>query len=297
LSVAFSPDGRLVLTGSGDNIARLVNIKIPLDLFIKGNASEDLNLKQKLQYEIARIGQVKNEKEINRLFEGLEFCLSQAKLPEISSEKYLDEAVILIRKTGNNISGINQGEQFINNSLELFKLRPQKYLSDKVEEVSRMFLSSTTRDELKEAYDFFSEKCSNPDSIIISSKLPEYFVQISGRLLSADTSARKTISVDLAGLSWPLLQNRQFKASLNAVRLALKADSSNQYLYATLPLVLILNNRFDEASGIYLKYYKKAMFNYIYGSYRTIFLADIAGLEKKGITHPDFTRVKTLLNN
>jgi WD40 repeat protein len=297
LSVAFSPDGRSVLTGSGDNIARLVNIKIPLDLFIKENVSENLNLKQKLQYEITRIGQVRNEKEINRLFEGLEFCLIKAKLPEISSEKYLEEADILIRKTGSKISGINQGEQFINNSLEFLRLKPQKYLTDRVGEINRMFLSVTSREELKEVYDFYSEKCSNPDSIIFSTKLQESFIQIAERLLPADTSSRKTISVDLAGFSWPLLQNRQFKTSLNAVRLALRADSSNQYLYSTLPLVLVLNNRFDEASGIYLRYYKKAMFNYIYGSYRTIFLADIDELEKRGITHPDFARVRTLLNN
>jgi len=296
-SVAFSPDGRSVLTGSGDNIARLVNIKMPLNLFMKKNGSENMNLNQKLQYEIALINEVKNEKDISKLFDGLEFCLKEAMLNDTGNEKFLKEADILIRKTVNNILDINHGEQFINDALELFKLKPQQYLSDKVDEINRMLLSLAYGDDLKVLYDFFSEKCSNPDSLILSTKVPEYFIQIADRLLSADTSARRTISVDLSGLSWPLLQNRQFNTSLNAIMLSHEADSTNEYLYATLPLVLILNNRFEEASGIYRKYSKKAMFNYIYGLYKTIYLADIADLEKRGISHPDFDRVKAMLNN
>ncbi|OFY64673.1 MAG: hypothetical protein A2V64_02765 [Bacteroidetes bacterium RBG_13_43_22] len=296
-SVAFSPDGKSILTGSGDNIARLVNIKKPLNLFMTENGSEDLNLNQKLQYEIAGIDQVKNEKEINRIFDGAEFCLSQANLQNIKSDKFLNEAYLLLRKSVSYITTVQHRKRFTASALDLIKLKPQKYLSEKINEVNQKFLLSKPGDELKEAYDFLSETCSNSGSVIFSTKLPEYFLMTSERLISADTSARRTISLDLAGLSWPLLQNRQFKTSLDAVSLALNADSTNEYLYATLPLALLLNNRFDEAEGIYQKYYKKNMFNYIYGSYRTIFLSDIADLEKRGITHPDFKKVKAMLSN
>ncbi len=296
-SIAFSPDGAKILTGSGDNTARLVNVKIPLNIFLSQNAYENLNLEQKLQYEIFQFDQVIKEKETARLFEGLKFCLSQAKLPNNKNEKYLKEADILIRKIWGNITSVKERKQFVTYGLDLFTLKPQKYVKERIEESNRMLLSSTSKEELKVAYDFYSEKCSFIDSAKIIMHFPESFIKVAERLYSVDTTARKTISIDLAGLSWPLLQNRQFKTSLDAITLAVEADSTNQCNYTTYPLILVLNNRFDEAGNIYLKYYKKTMFNNLYGSYRLIYLDDIADLEKKGITHPDFSRVKELLDN
>jgi len=120
-------------------------------------------------------------------------------------------------------------------------------------------------------------------------------IQISKKLLSTDTSYKHIVSIDLSNLSWMLLKNRKFEASLESVKLSLYADSSNQYLYVTLPLALVLNNRFDEAKEIYLKHYKKFIFNI--ASYTRYYLLDIAELERRGITHPDFSRVRELLNN
>jgi len=296
-SVAFSPDGTKILTGSGDNTARLVNVKMPLNTFLRENSCAYLNPEQKLQYEIVKVDQVIKEKETSKLFEGLKFCLSQAKLPNNKNEKYLKEADVLIRKIWSNITSLKSREQFITYSLDLYALKPQKYLKDRIEESNQMLLSTTTKDEIKEVFDFYSEKCSNLDSVRIIMHLPESFIKIAERLYSIDTTARKTISIDLSGLSWPLLQYRQFKSSLDAVTFAIEADSTNQYNNITYPLALVLNNRFDEASKIYLKYYKKSIFNHLYGSYRLIYLGDISDLKKRGITHPDFGRVNELLNN
>jgi hypothetical protein len=174
-------------------------------------------------------------------------------------------------------------------------MQPQKYLSDNIEKANKLFLSLSTIQELKEAFDFYSDKCSDLDSIEVIMKLPEYFIQISGKLLSADTSARHVISIDLASLSWNLLQNRKYKTSLNAIQLALAADSNNSHVYITLPLALILNDRFDEARNIYLKYYRDYVFKTWGKSYQKIFLDDITDLENRGIEHPDFARVKKLL--
>ncbi len=295
-SVCFSPDGTKILTGSADNIARLVNVKIPLNKFLGENSCDYLNLEQMLKYGTIDIEQVINEQETSKLFEGLKFCLTQAKLPNTGYEKYLKEADILIRKIWSNINSHKLREQFITYSLDLYALRPQGYLADRIEKSNRIFLSATTEKEIKEVYDFYSETCSNLDSIKIIMHLPEYFIEIAEKLYSADTTARKTISIDLSGLSWPLLQYRQFKSSLDAVRFAVKADSTNQYNYTTYPLALVLNNHFDEASKIYQRYYKKSIFNNLYGSYKLIYLGDISDLEKRGITHPDFVRIKELLN-
>jgi WD40 repeat protein len=295
-SVAFSPDGKKILIGSGDNTVRLINLKKPLNLFLKESGSEDLSAEQKLQYGIIKINEAINEPDVKSLFEGFEFCLSKAKLHDDNEAEYLNESNILFKKTYNSIADIKNRKLFISYGLDLFTLKPQKYIPDRIEEANKLFLSASTKDELKDSYDFYSEKCSYLDSSQITLKLPECLIEISRKLLPADTAARHTISNDLSGISWPLLQNRRFKTSLDAIELAVKADSTNQYAYTTLPLVLVLNNRFDEASKIYMKYSKKFPFPAFPKAYRLIYLEDIADLEKRGITHPDFQKVRELLN-
>jgi WD40 repeat protein len=297
-SVAYSPDGKAILIGLSDNTAKLFYVKKPLSQFLKESRSEELTTGQKLKYEIISINEVIKEPDIKDLFEGLKFCLSKAKLQDKNKTEYLNNANMLLKKTYGSISEINNRKSFISYALDLYILSPQKYISDKIEEANRLFLQSETKENLKEAYDFYSEKCSLLDSAQITLKLPEYFIQISKKLLAADTAARYTISNDLSGMSWPLIQNRQFRTSLDAMTLAMIADSTNQYAYTTLPLVMLLNNRFDEASKLYQKYYKRYYFGNISSRpFRLIFLEDITELEKKGITHPDFKRARELLNN
>jgi WD40 repeat protein len=294
-SVAFSPDGKTILTGSADNTARLINVKPTLEHYLKEKPCEELSLEQKLQYGMVQIDQLNKEKDVQRLFEAIKFCLTEAKLNNNKTE-YLNQAVILFKKLSACTGNTTNRKSYISNGIGLFRLLPQKYISERIENANQMFVSASTKEEIKEAFDFYSELCSYLDSVKIGMKIPECFIKISDKLLSIDTTARYTISSDLSGISWPLLQNRKFKTSLEAITLAVKADSTNPFVYTTLPLAMVLNNRFDEASKLYLKYYKVFMFTNAYKSYRVTYLEDIADLESRGITHPDFVRVKELLN-
>ena len=296
-SVAFSPDGKTILTGSGDNIARLVGIKKPLNLFLTENGSEKLNLTQTLEYEITGFEQLNTENDIDRILEGVEFCLSRANLMDAMSEKYLEEAELLLRKSASLIKTLKQCKRYTASALVLLENKSQKYFIDRINELNLIFLSSASGEELKYAYESLSETCSNSGPVIFSTRLPEYLIMVSEKLMSVDTSVLKTISLDLAGLTYPLIQNRQFGTAMNAASLALISDSTNQYLYETLPLVMLMNNKYDEAAELYQEYYKKNMFGYIFGSYRTIYLSDIEDLEKRGIKHPDFDRIKEVLDN
>lgn len=290
-SAVFSPDGKSVLTGSGDNTGRIINIKPSLNLFLKEGFSEELNIQQKLQYGIIQIDQLNNEKDIKRIFDGLNYCLSESKLKKEKKAGYLNEASIFLRKVESGINTPENRKSFISYGLDLYKSQPQKYISDQIEKANQLFLSSTSEEELKEAFDFYSDKCNDLDSAEIIMKLPEYLVQISRKLLSADTSARHIISISLSDLSWKLLLNKKFNTSLEALKLALKADSTNLHVYITLPSALVLNDRFDEASIMYMKYKTKSWGK----SFKQIYLDDIIELESHGIVHPDFAKVKELL--
>jgi WD40 repeat protein len=296
-SVSFSPDGKTVLTGSGDNTIKLFNVKMPLTRFLKNNILEELSMEQKLQYEIMQVDELKRENDVNILFEGVNFCLSESKKQKEKKTNYLEDAVLLYKRAGGFVTSSTDRKSFIEYGIELYRLRPEKCISDGIENANKTFLSLSKKEEIKDAFDFYSQSCSLLDSVKIALKLPECFIEISRKLLNVDTAARHSVSIDLSSLSWPLLQTRKFKTSLDAINLAVKADSVNPYSYTTLPLALLLNNRFDEASRIYLKYYKSYMFDNVYKSSKLIYLDDIADLEIHGITHPDFRRVKELLNN
>ncbi|MBN1108943.1 MAG: hypothetical protein JXA55_09235, partial [Bacteroidales bacterium] len=296
-SVAFSPDGKTILTGSGDNTAKLIYLKKPLDRFLKDSDSEDLNIEQKLQYGIINASEAVNETDYNNLFAGLKFCLSQAALQNKSTPDYLNTANILFRKVSIYVTDPLYRKIFISCGIDLFRLSPKKSVSDKVKEANRLLISSKTRENLKEIYDFYSDKCSDLDSSGIVLGLPGHLIRLSREMLLTDTTTRYTVSNDLSGIVWPLIQFRQYGTALEAMDLALAADSTNQYAYTTLPLVLVLNNRFEKAAEIYKSYYKRFFFGYISWPFRQIYLEDLDELEKRHISHPDLRKVRELLKN
>jgi WD40 repeat protein len=293
-SVAFSPDGKKVLIGSEDNIARLVELKKPVGVFLNEGLSEKISTEQAVKYGILQPDQLESENDMSKLFGGIIFCLSEAKTQINKKEAYLNTASVLLRKTAKSISD-GYRKSFISCGMELYKQRPQKFITDKVKEANKNSLTSSAVVDLRNSYQFYADKCSSLDPVSISMNLPEVMIQIAERLSAADTAARKNISFDMAALSWSLLQNRKYRTAMNAIEIAFKTDSTNQFAIMTLPLVLVLNDHYIEARDAYLKYYKSYAFNPTYGSYKMIYLKDIDELERRGITHDDFEKVKELL--
>jgi WD40 repeat protein len=295
-SVTFSPDGKTVLTGSNENKARIIVVKEPLNRFLKENKSEELNTEQELQYNIIQPAMLGTEKDVAILYDGLKYCLSEAKLHLDKENEYINIAAGIFEKLYNSINSIKNRKLFISYGIDLFTFLPEKSVSARIEKANQLLLLSSTKEELKEAYDFYSKKCSSLDSIKTILKLPECMIQISKKLMAVDTSARHVVSVDLSSLSWQLLQYRKYETSLASVELAIKADSSNQYIYTVYPMALLLNKRFDEAGKIYLKYYKDFIYNNNFKSNKLYYIEDISDLEGRGIIHPDFAKARELLN-
>jgi WD40 repeat protein len=294
-SVAFAPDGKTLLTAAGDNTARLTTLKESLNQYLTQNAFEDLNLSQRLTYGTIQPGDLLNAGDVSEITDGLRYCLSQAKLEKYKRDLYLEWANKLYNSLSKKVKTTEERKSFISLGLDLYMLHPQKSIADAIEKANLQLTKASSLDELKEVYDFYSEICSSLDSSRIVLKMPEYFFQLAGNLASLDTIARHTISMDLSGLSWSLLQNRKFKASLDAARFSAESDSMNPYACITLPLALVLNDHFDQASQLYLKYSNSYMYGNMYKSYRLIYLQDMDALETKGIAHPDFARVRNLL--
>jgi WD40 repeat protein len=295
-SASFSPDGKTILTASGDNTTKLIPVKRSFKSFLSTNGFEKLNLEQELKYNIFSMDQINSVKNINRLPDGLTYFISELENQKEKNSQSIKEATSILERLWGNISEITDKQSFYRSSLEIFYLSPQKFISDIIEKENRLFLASATKEEIKEAYEFYSQRCSNMDSVKIQLNIPDYFIRISRKLLTVDTTAKHIIATDLQAISWPLIQNKRFKTSLEAVNLALEADSTNPYIYSIYPLALLLNNRYDEAESIYRKYYKEFIINNNVKSNKQIYLEDIADLERRGIAHPGYARIKELLN-
>jgi len=81
-----------------------------------------------------------------------------------------------------------------------------------------------------------------------------------------------------------------------AVKIAIKADSTNQYSYTNLPIAYLLNNMYNEAEKEYIKWKDKPWTADSQNkNFRELFLTDLADLENVSINNPDFERVKELL--
>ena len=185
----------------------------------------------------------------------------------------------------------------IKSKTELYRLKSSEMLMDDIKSVNKKFLSSAVIEDLIKANDFYSVQCRTLDSISMHLGFPECILDISRRLVndkSISESESSFISYNCSNLSWRLILMRDFKSSLNAALLAAKADSSNEIIYTNLPLAYILNNDFEKAKDIYLKYQNK-FYSYDDRPFKKVFLDDITDLENNGITHPDFEKVRELL--
>lgn len=112
-----------------------------------------------------------------------------------------------------------------------------------------------------------------------------------------------TISLghDLNGLSWYLLFSKKFKEAEDAAKEALTPsfkkpvgyDDEMEYVKANLAHALLLQNKYEAAKKVYGALKGRNAEDGT--SYVSILLDDISQLEKAGITHKDFEKIKSFL--
>jgi hypothetical protein len=85
------------------------------------------------------------------------------------------------------------------------------------------------------------------------------------------------------------------KSAISSALTSISLDPQNLHVYSTLALAYLLNDEFDTAKAIYLRYKGKKYINNKYKKWDNIFLDDIRRLEKYGIHHPNFKKVKRLM--
>ena len=162
-------------------------------------------------------------------------------------------------------------------------------------------IETNDSDDLVNAFNFYGliTNTGELDSVKISYGYVEKVISLSKKLLEMfpnDGIIGRNVSSRCSDLSFTLFDFKQYIDALTAVKIAIKADSTYQYSYTNLPLAYLFNNMYAEAEKEYLKWKDKPWTNDNSAkTFNGVFLLDIADLESKGITHPDFAKVKELL--
>lgn len=238
---------------------------------------------------------------------------------DIAANDYHSRAFYAKQENENSIrNSLSQFRELLETYNSLDKKNPGKYVED-IKSV-RNFIGSINN-EMK--------RVQAVDSSIYSSKTDKERVEDELNGLAADIESANTIynkrilqqllvqrkrdcikkgkfsnvlsfGHDLNSLSWYLLLSKKFAEAEQAAREALSPgfaktgsyDKEMEYANANLAAALLLQNKFEEARKVYVSLKGKS-----YGdrTYVSIYLDDIAQLEKAGIMHPDFNKIKGVL--
>ena len=111
---------------------------------------------------------------------------------------------------------------------------------------------------------------------------------------NVDEQTKSDIARKCNNFSWILLKEKEFKDALRAVQIAKEADSSYLSTYTNLALSYLFTDQFEEAKEVYLEWRNKP-YNEEFETYKEVFLEDLKDMEEARVTHPDFEKVRALL--
>jgi WD40 repeat protein len=297
LSVAFSAEGKSILTGTSDNKAQLWEIKETLKQFQRGNAYQELSIEQKLVYGIIEFKDVLKLDDEKAIYEGAEYYYK--KLNSATKDKkpeYINNAETLFHK------GLNSDTLRGPIARRLTEICIEKHhffnvdVNKEIDKNFHLLLKTDNLNDLIKSLEFY---VTRTDSTTILYGYSDKAISIGQKILELslhDKGIRSQLSYLCSNLSSFSIYCRQYKNALAAVKISIKADSTMQYSYTNLPLAYLLNDMYKEAEQEYNRWKDKPWTaNGQYKTFREVFLADIADLESRSLTHPDFAKVKELL--
>ena len=183
-------------------------------------------------------------------------------------------------------------------AFEVAEAKEKKKIKQKLLGLQKILRAQDSYDPLL-ALHYYSNKCSNMDSLAFYLGFPERILEFGKALISQnpnDTVISDKVASTCSDLSFHFLQNRKYKFAVPLVELAIQADSTYEYAYSNLPLAYIFNNQYDKAVEIYKNWKDKPFESESnYETFREVFLLDINELESQGIMHPDFAKIRALL--
>ena len=285
-----------------DNVGiHRARMKESIDTFLITNNHNDLSFSDKIEYGILSISDLLESNDPNELLlAGNYFFDIMNKKIDISEKRKATKTAKRFYQKGLKFDTlhITIARRLIDLSIKEYQYYNQD-ISDEIEQYHGIIMKETDQSELIAALRYYVNTISG-DSVYVSFGYPEKAISIAEKILDLSPTGkyiRRQTALYSSNLAFELLDYKsQHKNSLIAARIAAKADSTFQTTYTNIPLAMLFNNMYDEAVKVYMKW-KDVLYTEDVGNntFRDIFLLDFADLERRGIYHPDFEKVKELL--
>jgi hypothetical protein len=210
---------------------------------------------------------------------GSKFSDNQIKIIKIANEIYIENV---------KVTGPDGTEKEIGSIKFTFmnELNPNKSFEEN--------LDSLGKNNLWDEYYYWIQ---NTDNITDEELIIYYSKLINPGSISVE--GKEILTSNCVSKAYYLLFENSPDKSIKFSLLAEKADPENKILYTNLALAYLLNNDWASAEKIYIKYKEESFGedpNHM-TPFRDAFLEDLKALEEAGITHPDFAKVRKLLND
>ena len=278
INAVFAPDGTKILTASWDKTAKLFFTPSYINKWINNSNIGILTPSEK-----AEIDEKDNFDELllsdnaSTVVDYAEWYLS---IWDTVKATLLYEKAIQINPRSFNkriLGNIYKQQGNADKYIALFKDEPQVIIEDSIITMVDTSANSNYQSKLN----YYIEKAI----------LYERLLELDSSNLNKYDAAENYNSI-----AWYGLLTKDFKKALKAVMRGIELNPSNEYLYSNLTLCYLLTNQYEKAESLYLEYMEKPWSaDNTAETYKDIFLGDIKTLEKAGISHPDFEKVKELL--
>ena len=302
-SVSFSPDGQSILTGSLDKTARLWQIKTPYSEFKEKGEYLELSVKDKLKYEIINYEDVIKYTKPKDMFDAADYYLDQNnEQTDIKLRReYLNKAEKLFEKLFN----VSDKTEYLLKYQFLLLLqyieKPNEKYIQKTNAIHKRILKVNNLEELQKIVSRYKFFISN-DAMFGDIEEFNYFdkeMEILKKLISHSVITDETkngISSSLSNGSYQYIEDGKFEQAKQLALLAKQANLNNTILYKNLALAYLLTDEWEKAKEVYVTWQDSTylMQNQEF-LMKDTFLDDIKDLESKGITHPNFAKVRELL--
>jgi tetratricopeptide (TPR) repeat protein len=115
---------------------------------------------------------------------------------------------------------------------------------------------------------------------------------LTNKNLHIEPSTAETISNEYGFLAWRYLFARDYQSAFVCSEKSLNIDPNQKWVNSPLAFSLVLNGDYVKAEAIFLSLKDEYLGK---NSFRNVFLGDMDYLEKAGIFHPDFKKIRKIL--
>jgi len=275
----FSVDGKNIITVSNDNSAKIWNAPSAIYSWIEKSSIGILSVADKFEIdEMDDFDEIKYSYNTNLVDDYADWYLSNS---DTLKALMLYERIMKISPAGFDkkiLGDIYRKQNRRENYFNLYKDQPVIILKDEIVD----FKGKKMGDSYGEKYLYFTHLAVLYERLIA---------------LEHDGQTKYEAAKCYSDIGWNGLFTGNYMAALNAIQRGIELDPNNEMLYVNLPLCHLFAGNTNKAMELYRAYKDKPWTaDNRSKNFKESFLNDIVNLESNGLKHPDFVKIKKLLN-